>query len=418
VKITHFVLSGSTSLGSLVDFQILDDMDMATFPRQIYTEPVLYSFINEDGFLQVHAEVAADVETEFFCNGIGIVFEDIMGRKFLMAIGAVPMQQHAKLVNNNFEFVLPIVNDVADIIEVSMEPGDRVSQAQLTAAVQAHSDSVDAHADHRNATGAAIAYALDSVGVAHKELSRIEKADEAYRGANDALHVASDSYQATLAAVLLGAVDSAALAHREHAKTLSQRNQGGMITIINRGVISGCVVTKSTDATRNLNMEGGRAFIGGTMAPVLEQKNGASVPSNTGVETVAYYVCLNADNEMICTPTNDSPDGIFLYAVEVPGGNTEETDPHLDNVIFTDFRRMEPFYPSLMTACPVQFVGFPHHFDSTGYTLDLVIESYTGSGFGVGCIDVLSRAKNGFSVQHTGIVDNVSARWSARKLNI
>lgn len=418
VKMTHFALSGSANLGTLTDFTVSDGMVMGTFPRQIYTGPVLYSFINDDGFLQVHTEVAADVEAEFYCNGIGLIFTDVMGRKFLMAIGAVPLQQHARLVNNNFEFILPIVNDVADLIEVTMEPGDRVSQAQLSAAVGAHSGSIDAHSDHRNATGAALAFAVDAAGLAHKELTRIEKADVAYRKGNDALHADNDSYHASLSTVLLGAVESVALAHREHNKTVSQRIQSGTVTITSRGVISGLAVTKSIDATRNLNMAGGAAFTGGTVVPVVEQKNGASVPGNAGTESAVYHVYLSADREMICVPPGDAPDGILLYAVTVPAGNTEATDPHLSNVTLTDMRRLEPLFPAVMSSCPVHFVGFQYAYDATSYVLDLVIESYTGSPFGVGGVEVLSRAKNGFSVQHTGIVDNVRVRWSARKLDL
>ena len=420
VEITHFIISGNPNLGSLADFSGSEYLTADTFPHEIFRKKISYSYIADDGRgdLVVFCEIEADNEEEFFCNGIGLIFEDPMGQEYLMAVSELPIQQRTKTVNQTFEFKLPIVNDAAEAITVTFEPEDRVSQAQLSAGITAHSESVDSHADHRNAAGAAIAWAVDAAGLAHKEIARLETADTVYREANDALHAGNDDYHITLAAILLGAVDSAAMAHREHSKTLTQRFQGGTITIGNQGIIRGCVVEKSMDATRNLTMAGGTVFSGGAIMPVIEQINGASVPENTGEESAIYRVYFDADNELICIPAEDEPAGILLYEATVPAGNTEATDPHLGSVGLTDLRRLEPLYPQLMTACPVHFVGFDYDFDTPDYSLDLAIEGYSGSPFGVGDIDVLSRAKNGFSVQHTGTADDVTVRWSARKLDL
>ena len=55
-----------------------------------------------------------------------------------------------------------------------------------------------------------------------------------------------------------------------------------MLEISNRGVVSGCTVTKSTTAARNLHISTGTCFAQGRKFAVADGNNAASVPSNTG----------------------------------------------------------------------------------------------------------------------------------------
>ena len=90
------------------------------------------------------------------------------------------------------------------------------------------------------------------------------------------------SMQAGLFAGLLQALDLAGLAMREHEMTRKARFQSLTATIKNRGVKSGVAITKSQTATRNISASDGIVFMRGRQYPVADQKNTASIASNTG----------------------------------------------------------------------------------------------------------------------------------------
>ncbi len=79
VNITHFVLSGATLLGGVtIPFVLDNELTEATFPDEIYREEVHNSFIDgEDGFLKVECWVPADIDEDFFSNGIGLIHREI-----------------------------------------------------------------------------------------------------------------------------------------------------------------------------------------------------------------------------------------------------------------------------------------------------------------------------------------------------
>jgi len=229
--------------------------------------------------------------------------------------------------------------------------------------------------------------------------------------------------QNAIISMVTEAVDLAGLAGREIQTTLNKRFQTGIITIENRGVTSGCTVSKSTDATRNLNLAAGTFFMKGRILPVKDQPNGASVPSNNTDEQQSCYAYLQmADGSLdfACTELgNDVPDGgLPLYRVDVPAGNDESTDPYLDNCTLTDIRRVESGFPQEMSTSPAEYAELEYEMDSTDYQVDLEIESFDGSGFQLGYIYTENKARNGFDIYYNGAADNLQVRWTARKLDM
>ena len=219
------------------------------------------------------------------------------------------------------------------------------------------------------------------------------------------------------------ALDLAGLANREIQATLNKRFQTGFATIKNRGIISGCSVAKSGTATRNLSFSAGATFLFGRILPAKEQVNGASVPSNTSIEQKSCYAYLHlagGELQFSCTELGESvpSDGLALYRVDVPAGNTESTDPYLTSCSLVDIRRVESAFPQDMQVSPTQYVALDYEMDGTDYQVDLEVESFDGSGFQLGYFYTESKAKNGFDIYYNGTADNLSIRWTARKLDM
>jgi hypothetical protein len=118
-----------------------------------------------------------------------------------------------------------------------------------------------------------------------------------------------DDYADILGAVNLS-LDYAGLANREVRKTALQRIQSGIALIKNRGVISGCTVTKSASAIRNINLLTGAVFMNGMEMSCPAFSNAALVPSNNGGEAqICYaYIYLDAGGKIAfaCTPLGEA----------------------------------------------------------------------------------------------------------------
>lgn len=230
-------------------------------------------------------------------------------------------------------------------------------------------------------------------------------------------------FQNALISLATQAMDQAGLAGREIMATLQKRFQTGVLTIKNRGVISGCTVTKSSDATRNLDLASGSAFMLGRILPAKEQLNGASVPSNNTDEEQSCFAYLHLSSGVLdfaCTELGDDvpDDGLALYRVDVPAGNDESNDPYLDNCTLVDIRRMEPNFPQEMQTSPTDYAELPYELDGQDFHVDLEVESFDGSAFELGYVYSENKAENGFDVYYNGVADNVQIRWTARKLNM
>ncbi len=216
------------------------------------------------------------------------------------------------------------------------------------------------------------------------------------------------------------ALDQAAQANAGIRFLRNVWTQSGWLILTNRGVIFGCSVSKSTTATRNLNLSGGRCFAGGQEWPVANGPNAASVPSNTGsgsIQVVAYLypegyynyaLAVTAENEDV--PEN----GIPIYNLVIPAGNTDSTDPGLTSVTITDIRRVEPDYPGLFdqAARAVTYIAeVPYdfyHLSLFAMSIDRMPERLPSTA-----VNQLGWARNGFTVELQSHEDNVIVFWHA-----
>ncbi|MDD3770474.1 MAG: hypothetical protein PHV10_07705 [Sulfuricurvum sp.] len=220
------------------------------------------------------------------------------------------------------------------------------------------------------------------------------------------------------------ALDLAGMANREMLKTLNNRIQSGVATITNRGVIKGCVASKSVSATRNLSVSNGAVFIRGQIIPIADMANTANVPSNTTAETAYSYAYLwfdgNGAPQIDCTELGASvPDGgIALYRVTVPSGSTEATDPYLASCTLDDVRVIEPNYPKMLSNAPFVYVALPYDMLGTDYSVELDVMSFDGGGYQMGFVYPGARASNGFSIYMNGTADSVVVRWTVKKTNL
>ncbi len=223
-------------------------------------------------------------------------------------------------------------------------------------------------------------------------------------------------------AVLKYALDQAALANYGVRALREQAQQEGTITIANKGVVSGCVVTKSTTATRNLNISTGSCFANGRIYPVSDGANAASVPSNPGSGSVTVYAYLYQDAadlwRLAVTPIGSAvPDGaIKIYNVTIPANSTDATNPYLTNVTLTDARRIEPHFPKLLDS-PASASVLLQTLSANDYLLSFDVVSAVGAPCHADQIVVSSRATNGFTVLLASAADSVVVRWKASKLN-
>jgi hypothetical protein len=253
----------------------------------------------------------------------------------------------------------------------------------------------------------------------------------AARGGKANLDARLDQYDAfnpdSIAALYMLAamgIDLAGLANREAAKTVSQRLQSGVAVVINRGIISGCAVSKSSGAVRNLSLAAGAFFLNGLEIACSAVPNGALVPANDSSATqVCYaYIFLNANGQaqFATTPFGQAvPDGgLALYRITVPAGNTGENDPYLGSVTLTDVRRVEAGYPIQVNSLPYASVALPYSMIDSDYAVYLDILSFKGGGNQGAMVYPGDKASNGFKIYAQGSLDAVTVRWTAVKLSL
>lgn len=228
-----------------------------------------------------------------------------------------------------------------------------------------------------------------------------------------------------IVALAMQGVAQAGLANRELAKLQTIRRQTGLVTIKNRGVINGCVVSKSGTASRNLGITTGAAFIAGRIFPVAADPAGAAVPSNPGQSSAVCYAYLYVTTSNViafaCTNLGDAvpEDALSLYQITVPAGNNDGNDPYLANCTLTDIRRLEPNFPTWFASASYVAVALPYALLDSDYNIGLDVVSIKGAGLlQGGDIYVGSRNINGFNIYYNGIADQVKVRWSIYKPGI
>jgi hypothetical protein len=217
---------------------------------------------------------------------------------------------------------------------------------------------------------------------------------------------------------LAKALLSAGLAHKEIEAVTSKYIQHGTAVLSLKGVMSGCTVTRSQTATRNLNLTAGTLFGSRQLFAVFEQINGTTIHSNPSGEAQVCEVYIIDDGagflDLRTTPFGEvtPEDGWPLYRVTVPAGNTEGNDQYLASVSLTDIRKLEPNYPTLLASEP--FVYVPLNFVMPGGDYAVLLETDNdGTAWDSGDIYAKDKTANGFKIASNGIPNRLAVRWTA-----
>lgn len=200
------------------------------------------------------------------------------------------------------------------------------------------------------------------------------------------------------------------------------RHQEGVFTVYNRGVKSGCGLSKSQTASRNLNLAQGVCFMLGDEHPVVEDDNAASVPGNSGSEAAtakAYLYIVGGYVRLAVTGLGeDAPDdGLVLAELSIPAGNTGANDSFLDNVTITSVARQEPEWPSVQLDPGYAQVDFPLPMDGANYAVSLDVDDFVGGEPPVLRQPAGDRASNTFRVYINGMTDSARVRYVAHLMD-
>jgi hypothetical protein len=230
--------------------------------------------------------------------------------------------------------------------------------------------------------------------------------------------------QNALSGAIMEAIGQAGLANREMLKDRKIRRQQGVITLSNKGIISGCGVVKSTSASRNLSADPGVIFAKGQMFPFNGEENGAAVPSNNSAASMTCYAYLRflSDGKIDFAVTElggQVPQGgIPLYLVTVPSGNDGTSDPGLASVTLTSVRRIESNFPIYFSTALYANVSLPFPMTNTNYAISVDVISMEGSDLQRGQVYPGDRNVNGFKIYYNGIGDNLQIRWHISNPNL
>lgn len=229
--------------------------------------------------------------------------------------------------------------------------------------------------DMQNMVGGALKYALAQVGVANKSIAALKNVNQ----------------------------------------------QEGVITFLNYGVISGCVLTKNATNDRSMSLALGYCFLDGRKFYAPANPSTISVPGNSGGSSAVVYAYLYLNAGIPSVGVTDIggaiPAGtVKLYSITIPAGNTVANDANLTSVTLTDVRRIEPLYPMALDA-PISISVSINTLSDVDYQLTFDVISYEGPPVNETHVIVSSRATNGFTVQLISAADNVVVRWKLSKLN-
>jgi hypothetical protein len=247
---------------------------------------------------------------------------------------------------------------------------------------------------------------------------------EEARGNAESLAVRLALYDALDPEHVAAMIELANSANEEILKTVQRRFQSGEVLITNRGVISGCTVTRSTGAVRNLSLAAGAFFMNGLLLPCPAAENSALVADNHGDEEQSCCAYLFTDDEgavrFATTPFGvPVPDnGLGLYRITVPAGNTGASDPGLTEITLTDIRRVEAGYPIQVNSIAYASVALPHTMFDADYTVLIDVQGAKGGWNQRGTVYAGDKAANGFKLYVEGSIDSVSVRWTAIKLSL
>ena len=231
-------------------------------------------------------------------------------------------------------------------------------------------------------------------------------------------------FQNALIAQVSQAMDLAGVSCRELERTKQERFQEGVVTMINRGVVSGCDVTISASATRNLHLAAGVAFMRGRKYCVLAQENCATCAPNptAAAAVVKAYLYLDAGGVMRLDCTDlDAPvpaGGVEMARIMVPAGSTEATDPYLANCTLTITRRVEPQWPMVQRSPVMMDIALPVMLPDTAYAVHCDIEACAGGRQQIGEVFAGDKLQNGFRLYLAGAADDVRVRYVVSRVDI
>jgi len=225
-------------------------------------------------------------------------------------------------------------------------------------------------------------------------------------------------FQNNLIAAVLAATDMAALANKEVDRTRRVRIQEGIATIYNRGIMSGCTITRKAADVRVLSLAAGKMFMHGRSYPVSADADATSVPINpTGATAISYvYLYIDGSNEVQaqCTPLGEAvpADGLLIYSVSVPAGSIGDSDAFT----ITDARRLETGWPNVFTSPAYANISLPYILPDSYYAVHAEVASCEGGRQQIGDLEVADRATNGFKLYLGGAADAVAVRYTVRRM--
>lgn len=225
-------------------------------------------------------------------------------------------------------------------------------------------------------------------------------------------------FQNNLIATVLEAMDLAALANRELDRFRRVRIQEGETIIYNRGIITGCTITRKAANVRILSLALGRLFIHGRSYSVAANTDATSVPPNPGGSSATCYVYLyidvNGAVQCQCTPLNTAvpSTGLVIYTIAVPAGSTGDSDAFT----ITDARRLCAMWPNVFVYPSYALISLPYVLPDANYAVHLDVVSCEGGRQQIGALEVEDRLTNGFKIFLAGAADAVKIRYHVQRM--
>jgi hypothetical protein len=203
----------------------------------------------------------------------------------------------------------------------------------------------------------------------------------------------------------------------------TQHIQHGTATIYNKFVIFGGIVnaisgTRNVKITRTGTYDAKNyslLYVNGMLVSIYDtQDSVAAVPVNSGSAAANYYAYVDNDGGKYTVKVADSvPDGkLGLYRITIPAGDTAA---NLNNVKFTDIRRVESHYRNYYGTIPATAVTLPYAAIGSDYSVALNIESTAYNRDTV--LEVTGKSPNGFTIKSHGVADNIVVRWTLTQPN-
>lgn len=208
--------------------------------------------------------------------------------------------------------------------------------------------------------------------------------------------------------------------NKELDKWQKQRLQQGSVTIYNKAVINGCVISAMSGiryvqiSKTGTFIDGNisEIFVDGVNAGIKDEQNVVLIPQNATGSAVTYYLYVDynvSEKRYKVMISSTAPVGkMELYRVTVPAN---DTNIDLSAVTFTSVRRIEA-NPVIRSTEPYALVSIPGYPEiDLDYDVHLTVESASNIG-AVGDLILYGKTANGFYIKYTGSADNVVVRWT------